>query len=320
MANHFPVLLREVDRIEVITVIDNYVDVLLVSTANITRPPNSRGEEIPTDALLAEHGLCLLVNVYQGEETHTILFDTGYTRIGVLHNMELLEIVPDAIETIVLSHGHMDHTGSLYPLIKKISNPIQLMVHPDAFLFPRYVEAPDGKRLRMPRTLIRDDLAHTTVKLFETKSPTLMANDMIMVTGEVERITKFEKGMPNAFVEINGKNEPDRILDDQSLVINLKGKGLVVIAGCSHAGIINTVFFSEKITGVSKIHAILGGFHLSGPAYEQIIEETIQEFKKIAPEIIVPMHCTGWNAIHRFSQEFPSSFRLNSVGTKITLS
>ncbi len=99
------------------------MDVLLESTANVTRPPNSRGEEIPTDALLAEHGLCLLVNVYQGEETHTILFDTGYTRLGVLHNMELLEIVPDAIETIVLSHGHMDHTGSLYPLIKKISNP-----------------------------------------------------------------------------------------------------------------------------------------------------------------------------------------------------
>jgi 7,8-dihydropterin-6-yl-methyl-4-(beta-D-ribofuranosyl)aminobenzene 5'-phosphate synthase len=136
----------------------------------------------------------------------------------------------------------------------------------------------------------------------------------------VERVTDFEKGLPNAQMERNGKIEKDLILDDQALVINLKGKGLVVIAGCSHAGIINTILYAGKITGVEKVHTVLGGFHLSGPIFEPIIEETIKEFKKMAPEVLVPMHCTGWKAIQRFSDEFPSSFVLNSVGSRFTLS
>jgi 7,8-dihydropterin-6-yl-methyl-4-(beta-D-ribofuranosyl)aminobenzene 5'-phosphate synthase len=142
---------------------------------------------------------------------------------------------------------------------------------------------------------------------------------MILVTGEVERATGFEKGLPNASLERDGKLEPDAIRDDQALVVNLKDKGLVVISGCAHSGIINTVLYAKKITGVDRIHAVLGGFHLSGPVVEPVIEETITEFKKIKPEVIIPMHCTGWEAIKRFSQAFPSSFILNSVGTKISL-
>jgi len=143
---------------------------------------------------------------------------------------------------------------------------------------------------------------------------------MVLVTGEVERITAFEKGLPNALYERNGKIEKDPISDDQAIVINLKGKGLVIISGCSHAGIINTVLFAKKITGVEKIHGILGGFHLTGPFFEQIIEETISELRSMEPQVIVPMHCTGWKAIQRFSEEFPSSFILNSVGSMFTLS
>jgi 7,8-dihydropterin-6-yl-methyl-4-(beta-D-ribofuranosyl)aminobenzene 5'-phosphate synthase len=94
----------------------------------------------------------------------------------------------------------------------------------------------------------------------------------------------------------------------------------VVISGCGHAGIINTVLYSRKFTGVEKIHGVLGGFHLSGPFFEPIIEKTIEALKKMAPQVIMPMHCTGWKAIQRFSEEFPSSFALNSVGSKITLS
>jgi 7,8-dihydropterin-6-yl-methyl-4-(beta-D-ribofuranosyl)aminobenzene 5'-phosphate synthase len=135
----------------------------------------------------------------------------------------------------------------------------------------------------------------------------------------VERVTSFEKGLPNATLERDGKVEKDPILDDQALVVNLKGEGLVIIAGCSHAGIVNTVFYAKKMTGVEKVHTILGGFHLSGPIFEPIIEETIKEFKKVDPELLVPMHCTGWKAIQRFSDEFPSTFELNSVGTTFNL-
>jgi 7,8-dihydropterin-6-yl-methyl-4-(beta-D-ribofuranosyl)aminobenzene 5'-phosphate synthase len=318
--NNSAVPLKAVDRVEVLTVIDNYVDVLLTSTDTVKRPPLTRGGDIPTVSFLAEHGLSLLVTVFEGKAKHSILFDTGYGQTGVPHNLQQLEVNLEEIEAIVLSHGHMDHTGSLYEVLDKMAKPIPLVLHPDAFLTPRYFAQEDGKNLLFPQPLTRAKLKERKVPLRESRKPMLLANDMIMVTGEVERVTAFEKGLPNALVERNGQIEKDPIPDDQALVMNLKRKGLVVISGCSHAGIINTALYANRITGLNKIHAILGGFHLSGSFFEQIIEDTIKELEKIKPEVLVPMHCTGWKAIQRFSEEFPDSFVLNSVGSKITLS
>jgi len=310
--------LKEVESVEVVTVMDNYVDVLLRNSLVATRPPLAMGGEIPEDALLAEHGLSLLVTVKSGGESHTILFDCGYTKVGVPHNMEILGLDLGQIEAIVISHGHMDHTGALYPIVKSLGKSIPLIVHPDAFIAQRFFGLDDGRKLKFPQTLIREDMESAGIQIAEKSSPSLLADGMILVTGEVERVTEFEKGLPNASLERDGKIEPDPIRDDQALAINLKEKGLVVISGCAHSGIINTVFYAKKITGIDRIHAVLGGFHLSGPVFEPIIEKTITEFKKIKPEVIIPMHCTGWEAIKRFSQEFPSSFILNSVGTKIS--
>jgi 7,8-dihydropterin-6-yl-methyl-4-(beta-D-ribofuranosyl)aminobenzene 5'-phosphate synthase len=140
-----------------------------------------------------------------------------------------------------------------------------------------------------------------------------------MVTGYVKRTTDFEKGMPNVFAQRNGKTERDEIKDDQSLIINLRGKGLVIVSGCSHSGIINTVRYAQEITGIGDVYAITGGFHLSGPFFESVIEDTVNEIKRLSPQVLVPMHCTGWVATIRFFKEFSSSFVLNSVGSKITL-
>jgi 7,8-dihydropterin-6-yl-methyl-4-(beta-D-ribofuranosyl)aminobenzene 5'-phosphate synthase len=167
---------------------------------------------------------------------------------------------------------------------------------------------------------VRDELEQKNVEIVESETPTLIADDMVMVTGTVERTTKFEKGMPNALVEIDGEIEQDPIIDDQAIVINLTGKGLVIISGCAHAGIVNTAMFAQKITGKENIYAVLGGFHLTGPFFEKIHDETIQELKKMNPEVIMPMHCTDRKAIQRISEEFSSSFALNSVGSKMTLS
>jgi 7,8-dihydropterin-6-yl-methyl-4-(beta-D-ribofuranosyl)aminobenzene 5'-phosphate synthase len=194
-----------------------------------------------------------------------------------------------------------------------------LIVHPDAFLYHRFLELDDGTKLEFPQAIKKEFMKSTELEIVENSSPSLLADGMIAVTGEVERVTDFEKGLPNISVERDGKIEPDRILDDQALVIKLKEKGLVIISGCGHAGIINTIFYGKKISGSAKIHAVLGGFHLSGPIFKPIVERTIAEFKKIKPKVIVPMHCTGWAAIKRFSEKFPSSFILNSVGTKISL-
>lgn len=318
--NNLPVSLKAVDGVEITTLIDNYVDLLLPSTDIMKRPPISKEGKVQSDTFLAEHGLSLLVTVSHGEEKHTILLDTGYTKVGVLHNMELLGIKIEEIETIVISHGHMDHTGSLYGILDKIPGRLPLVVHPGAFQYPRYTRQPDGSKNLWPRTLVRDELEQKNVEIMESETPTSIADDMVMVTGTIERITKFEKGMPNALVEIDGEIEQDPIIDDQALVINLKSKGLVIISGCAHAGIVNTAMFAQKITGEENIYAVIGGFHLSGPFFEKIHDETIHELKKMSPEVVMPLHCTGRKAIQRFEQEFSSGFVLNSVGSKMMLS
>ena len=315
-----PVSLKPLDRVEVLTLMDNFVDVLLEDTDIVTRPPKAAGAEIPTDTLLAEHGLCLLVKVQHGPDRHAILFDTGYNSIGVLHNMDKLAVDPDGLEAIILSHAHMDHTGSLLPILEKVSKTIPLVVHPDVFLYPRFLKGKDGSIKKFPRTLVRKDLERRNVAILESKTPTPILDDKILVTGEVERTTAFEKGMPNALLEREGKLEPDPIKDDQALVMQLKDRGLVVISGCSHTGIVNTVRYAQKLTGVEKVHAVLGGFHLSGAFFEKILEPTISELKALSPEVVVPMHCTGRAAMEQFSRAFSSAFVLNSVGSKITLS
>lgn len=315
-----PVSLQEVDRVEVLTLMDNYVDVLLTNTDVVYRPPLAKDGRIPANTLVAEHGLSLLITLYRSDESHTILFDTGYSSIGVLHNMDLMGIDPTGIEALVISHGHMDHTGTLYPILDRIPGPVPIVVHPDAFLSPRYFALDDGRKLLFPDTLKRSELEKRNVQVLESSGPTLIAGDMALVTGEVERATTYEKGLPNALLERNGAIEKDPILDDQAIAAKVKGKGLVLISGCAHAGIMNTVLYAMKLTGVHSIQAVLGGFHLSGAFFEPIIEDTIKDLKKLAPEILVPMHCTGWKAINRFSEEFPEAFILNSVWSRFTIS
>ena len=314
-----PIQFKEAVRVEILTLMDNYVDVLLPGTEIAKRPALAKDGKIPTDALLAEHGLSLLVTVYDEEGNHTILFDTGYSRVGVPHNMKLLNVNLNDIEAIVVSHGHMDHTGSLYSILEQIPHPVPLILHPEVFQYPRYFGLPDGRKLLFPKTLDRKVLKNRGVEIKESKAPVFLAGGMIAVTGEVERVTDFEKGLPNALMEKNGKMEKDPISDDMGIVINLKAKGLIVLSGCSHAGIINTILHAIQMTGVNTVYGVFGGFHLSGPTFEPIIEQTIVELKKIRPQFLVPMHCTGWNAIQRFAEEFPNAFVLNSVGTKFEL-
>jgi len=317
--NHEKATLREADGIEIITLVDNYADALLSTTEIISRPSMARDGVIQANTLLAEHGLALLLKIHQGEEEHVVLFDTGFSPIGLLHNMDYLDIGMDQIETIVLSHGHMDHTGALYSLLDRLPKPIPLVLHPDVFLPDRYVETEDGQKLMFPEPPHRDELEKRGLNVVENRGPMPIAGDLALVTGEVTRKTGFEQGVPNAMVERNGRTEKDPILDDQAMVVNIRNKGLVVISGCSHSGVINTIYYARELTGVKKIYGVLGGFHLSGPFFEQIIENTIDELKIIDPDVIVPMHCTGWKAIQRFSDEFPVSFLLNSVGSKIVL-
>jgi 7,8-dihydropterin-6-yl-methyl-4-(beta-D-ribofuranosyl)aminobenzene 5'-phosphate synthase len=301
--------LLEADRLEVTILVDNYSDVFLESAEGIKRHP-----PVPGTELLAEHGLSCLLKVYANSDEHWVLVDAGISPTCFLQNAAVLGLDLAKIESVILSHGHFDHFGALMAFLGRAKKGITLVVHPDVFLERRINIPTIGLVEEMPG-LDEMALKETGVTLRKAGKASTLASGHILVTGEVERVTDFEKGFPWAEAKINGKWVVDPFHDDQGVTVNVKGKGLVIIGGCSHSGIINIVRYAQKLTRTEKVHAVLGGFHLSGPLFESIIEPTIEEMKKIAPDFVVPMHCTGWKAINQFALKMPEQFRLNSVGT-----
>lgn len=251
--------------------------------------------------------------MYAGSKEHLVLMDTGVSSKCLLHNMDVLNVDLNKIESVILSHGHFDHIGGLLDFFGSVSNDVPLFVHPEAFS-KRRLNNPAVGPVEVP-SLYEDDLKNIGVEIIKSEVPSTLASDMILMTGKVERTTDFEKGFPWAETKINDQWISDPFNDDQGIVIKLKDKGLVVVSGCAHAGIINTINYSKKITGTNDVHAVLGGFHLTGPIFEPIIKPTIDEMKKIGPDYVVPMHCTGWNAINQFKEEMPENVILDTVGT-----
>jgi 7,8-dihydropterin-6-yl-methyl-4-(beta-D-ribofuranosyl)aminobenzene 5'-phosphate synthase len=302
--------LREADRLEVTILVDNYTDLLLLQSTEVAKRPLLP----PPEAPLAEHGLSCLLKVYVGSEEHVVLMDAGVSAPCLFHNVDILKVDLSKLESVVLSHGHFDHFGGLLGFLNSAQEGISLVLHPDAFL-RRRLNIPIVERpVKMP-VLDEKALKETGAVLHKTKEASTLASDLILVSGEVERVSDFEKGFPWAEAKIDDNWVVDPFHDDQGIAVKVKGKGLVVIGGCSHAGIINTVKHAQKVAQTDAVHAVLGGFHLTGPIFEPIIGPTIEEMKKIGPDFVVPMHCTGWKAINQFAEEMPDQFLLNSVGT-----
>jgi 7,8-dihydropterin-6-yl-methyl-4-(beta-D-ribofuranosyl)aminobenzene 5'-phosphate synthase len=311
--------LQQVDKLEIFVVVDNYVDLRLQGNEHVMQPVPLMQGEVPKGNPLAEHGLCLLVTAYKGSERHSILFDTGRTDLAASHNLAYFGADLKLIEAIVLSHGHSDHTGGLMAILDMLDDPVEVIAHPDGYAHVHNFYLDDEPGVRVPKPFAQNDLERRGGKLVENKTPLLLAADTILVTGEIPRLTAFEQAQIRIEIEKNGRWQPDLILDDQALVVDLKHHGLVVITGCGHAGIINTLLYSRQLTGKNRLHAAMGGFHLCEPGSEALIENTITELTKLRPKILVPMHCTGWQATLRLAQKFPSAFIRTSVGSKIVL-
>lgn len=193
---------------------------------------------------------------------------------------------------------------------------IPLILHPDAYL-QRKTVLPTGLEINIPPPN-RKALTDHNIELIESIGPSMLFDDTSLVSGEVARTTAFETGFPIHYAKRKGNWTPDPLInDDQCLIINARNKGLVIITGCGHAGIINTIKNAQKITGIEKIWAVLGGFHLSGRHFEPIIQPTIDELVKIDPTIVVPAHCTGWKATHEIAKQLSEAYIQNSVGTRI---
>jgi len=311
--------LKKADRVEITTLADNYVDVFLSDTDKAKRSPLITEGNV-TRGLLADHGLSFLLDVFEASNHHQILFDTGQVDAVVPFNIETLGICLENVEAVVIGHGHLDHFGGLLRLYREriVPRNVSLVVHPDVFS-QRSVAFPDGRAARMPQ-LTRPPLNHLGVRIQETKSPLLLASGLALLTGEIERVTGFEHGFPPGRKFEEGQIKLDTMIwDEQAIVFNVKNRGLVVVSSCGHPGIINTILYAQKLTNETKVYAVIGGFHLTGSLFEPLIERTVAEMKKLAPDVVVPCHCTGWKAINQFAKEMPKEFALNSVGTKYIL-
>lgn len=321
-----------VSKISITLVMDNVTDRLLSnSPPHAYRPPLGKDEKF-LPAPIAEHGFSSLIEIQYNnnsdaknssvqEKKKTYLFDTGTSENGVIFNSDLFGLDLQRIDAIVLSHGHFDHFSGLQSVLKRISRPIKLYVHPDAFL-KRWDIFPDGTRLVNP-ILDETALKELGVIVQKNEGPTGLPEEeeeesYLVVSGQIPRETSYEKGFPPQFAEIEKKGlVPDPLVkDDQALIANVEGKGLVVITGCGHSGIINTINYAKRLMGVEKIHAVLGGFHLSGALYEKTIESTVSDLQAAEPDYIVPCHCTGWKAINTIIQRMPEKYIQPSVGTR----
>jgi 7,8-dihydropterin-6-yl-methyl-4-(beta-D-ribofuranosyl)aminobenzene 5'-phosphate synthase len=302
--------LQEVDKLEVTVLIDNYTDALLMESTDMVKRPRTRPPNFP----LAEHGFSLVLRVSKGTEEHVVLLDAGVSTTSFFHNARVLNVDLSKVEAVVISHGHFDHFGALLELVKGATKKMSVFLHPDAFRERCLNIGNTGRRAEFPR-LDEAALKETGAVLHTAREASTLLSDLIMLSGEVQRVTDFERGFPWAEAKIDGKWVVDPFPDDQGVAVKVKGKGLVVIGGCSHAGIINIVKHVRAAAQSSKVHAVLGGFHLTGPIFEPIIGPTIEEMKKIGPDFVMPMHCTGWNAINQFAREMPEQFVLTTVGT-----
>ena len=310
--------LKQVDQVEILTVMDNTIDMLMASTPQAKRLP-LLPDAVSRQILVAEHGFAALVTVTNGNTSDSLLFDAGLSKNGLMHNMDVLEVRPKELRAIVLSHGHADHTQGLMGMVERLGkHKMPLLLHPDAFL-ERKLVLPDGHELNLPPP-DRRVLSHEGIEVIEERGPSYLLGNLVLVTGQIHRATPFERGFPIHYARIADQWEQDPLIhDDQAVVVHVQGKGLVILTGCGHAGAINTIRHAQQLTGIQKVYAVIGGFHLTGALFEPIIPPTLAALKEISPAVIVPAHCTGWKATHALARELPEAFVPNSVGTRFML-
>jgi 7,8-dihydropterin-6-yl-methyl-4-(beta-D-ribofuranosyl)aminobenzene 5'-phosphate synthase len=270
-----------------------FITVLVENTA--------RGPDV-----LAEHGLSYWIE-YQGRH---VLLDTGQGGV-LLNNGYRLGISLREIEALVLSHGHYDHTGGAADALKT-NRPISVYVHPAAFT-RKFIRNSDGtvREIGMPY-LSDKTVRNSRNRLIATDQPTTVF-DGLTATGPVPRLTDFED-TGGAFFLDEACTKPDPLEDDQSFFFST-AKGTVVLLGCAHSGIVNTLHYIRQLTDNQPIFTIIGGMHLIGASAERI-KRTIEELQRLGVERLAPAHCTGMPATVALWNAFPGRCQSCSVGAR----
>jgi len=267
--------------------------------------------------ILAENGLSLLIEAKKEDFFIRILFDAGLTGNSLIENSRNLKIDLSSIDMIVISHNHYDHTGGLLKVLEEINKPLPIIIHPDA-LKQKYAILPSLRIKKLTYTgppFPWEKVLDKGGMILPSRTPLNIAEN-IVVTGEIPRLTEFES-VEGFYVVENGDLKRDLLLDDQALLLKMRN-GLIVITGCGHSGIINTLRWGMKITDSQNVRAIVGGFHLISASSERI-KKTVYELKKFEPEIVIPMHCTGFKAKKEIAEALPTAFKELYCGDSIEI-
>ncbi|MFC1925631.1 MBL fold metallo-hydrolase [Chloroflexota bacterium] len=261
--------------------------------------------------LLAETGLSFLVEV----DNLTILLDAGQS-ISTVHNADALGIDLSRIDKIVLSHGHYDHTGGLQYVLARMRKEIEVIAHPDIWALKYSYNSREERYNYSGIPLRREEVESLGASFRLTPEPVWLAEN-IVTSGEIPMVTEYEEIPSNLCVKEGDGFLTDPLWDDQALFIKTE-QGLVVVLGCGHHGIINTLRHAQKLTGMEIIHTVVGGAHFNG-ASELQLELSIAELRELGVQRMGLCHCTGMWAEARLAFEFGESFFFNNTGTRITL-
>lgn len=268
-------------------------------------------------SLLGQWGLSFLLEITSADDKkHTILFDTGAVKDALFFNIDRLRVNLSTLEAIVLSHGHRDHTAATVELARRSRRKVQTVAHPYAFE-RRFLVMKDGRKRfhQVPKGERAKDIEQAGARLVLTKEPFQIIPG-VTTTGEIPRLTRFEKIPGRLFIVAGRVTQRDHILDDQALIVNVRRQGAWILTGCAHSGIINTLKRFENIVPSVPIHAIIGGFHLVSKRKEEI-KPVVDALKSYKPKVISPCHCTGFQATNMIWKAFDREFVLNFSGRTI---
>lgn len=336
IANSAPIQAPVVDKLAVRVLIDGSFDAFFrPSKVNgVSVEPAPRGRDYRR-SLHNQWGLSLFLESQRAGEQRNVMLDFGYTPEALLNNIELTGVDPSKLDALVVSHGHFDHFGGLQGFLKKYRDvlpaDVKLYAGGEDNFCHRYSGTPG--QLTDFGALDRRELVAQKVSVVLAETPTVVAGHAF-TTGKIKRAS-IEKVLPNTLVEfamkdglgcdaghytsaeLLGKTVPDEHIHEHATCFNIKDRGLVVISSCGHVGIVNSVRQAQEVSGVQKVHAILGGFHL-GPAPADYLNQVVAEIKKLEPDVVIPMHCSGNNFISAMRQQMPDRLLVSTTGSRVT--
>lgn len=309
--------LQPVDALEVQVLVDNVTDSLSTVPKDVTNEVSVLMKKGSLKVAAGEyrccahHGLSLVITTRAGGDARTLIFDAGPEAYTVTRNGGLLKIPFGDVGAVVLSHGHWDHGGGLLEAVRLVATNngggrVECHVNPGMFV-PRGTLRHGGEPLPQKAIPSPKELTEAGATVVNQPEARLLLENLFYLSGEIPRVTPYERGLPGHMKRSeDGKSwEPDPwIRDERYLAVHVKGKGVVVFTACSHAGVINVLKDARSVFGDVPLHAVMGGFHLSGAQIEEIIPDTVRDMQEFGLKRIVPAHCTGWRAVHALANVY----------------